>query len=327
MQQREKNIVWGIAGLVGLYIGYSFFHSWFIQPLITLDEDIEKATALLETANRGQRNLRVWEAALADARRISLPRNSSDARRLYLRWIEELTVDSGIQIDRNPESLNEKSDGVVMAYPVKVVGVGTYDQILLFAKRFEQVNLLQRFSQFDLKITEPGDPRLWIYFTAEGVSMAGAPDRSTLFNETQLVDGLAPTQTVLTIADSKGFPEKTPFRIKVGPEWMDVTAINKDQWTVARGVDQSKAATHAKGATVSLYPLKVAGPAEPSVEKAYGTLVAGNPFRKPQPPLKFKPRISPVGKPRRHQGNSLDAQAEHRELEPRSGFAPVCGGR
>ena len=108
---------------------------------------------------------------------------------------------------------------------------------------------------------------------------AGAPDRTTLFNETLLAANLAPTQTALTVADSKGFPEKAPFRIKVGPEWMDVTAVNAKQWTVQRGVDQSTAVEHAQGQAVSLFPLKPAGPVEPSVEKAYAALAATNPFR------------------------------------------------
>jgi hypothetical protein len=203
MQQREKRIVWGIAGLVGLYIGYGFFHSWFIKPINDLDDQIETAITAVDAAERGKRQLRAAEAALADARRMSLPKNPSEARRLYLRWIEELTADCGIQTTRNPEAMNERTEqGTLTAYPVKVEGVCTYEQALLFLKRFGEVSLLQRLSQFDLLITEPGDPRLYIRFTAEGVSMAGAADRAALFNETLLADPLAPTQTVLPREDA-----------------------------------------------------------------------------------------------------------------------------
>jgi hypothetical protein len=296
MQQRDKRIVWGIAGLVGLYVGYGFFHSWFIQPLNTLDAEIEVATTAVDAAKRSKVQQRAAEVAVADARRISLPKSPSEAKRLYLRWIEELTADCGIQTTKNPEALNERVEqGTLTAYPVKVEGIATYEQVLLFLKRFGQVNLLQRLSQFDLLITEPGDPRLVIRFTAEGVSMIGAADREALFNETLLVDGLAPTQTVLTVADSKGFPEKPPFRVKLGPEWMNVTAVNKNQWTVERGVDQSTAVAHEKGQTVALFPLKPEAPAEPSVEKAYAALAAANPFRKPRPAIEYKPRLTPSG--------------------------------
>jgi len=296
MQQRDKKIVWGIAGLVGLYVGWGFFHSWFIKPLDDLDSEIETAITAIDTANAGKRQLRAAETALADARRMSLPKNPSDARRLYLRWIEELTAACGIQTTKNPEAQNERPEqGTLTAYPVKVEGVATYEQALLFLKRFSQVNLLQRLSQFDLLITAPGDPRLIIRFTAEGVAVTGAADRSTLFQETMLVDGVAPTQTLLTVAESKGFPEKAPFRIKVGQEWMDVTAVSKNQWTVVRGVDQSTAGTFVKGQTVGLFPLRIEAPAEPSVEKAYVALASVNPFRKPRPPIEYKPRISPSG--------------------------------
>ncbi len=295
MKQREKNIVWGIAGLVGLYVGYSLFYSWFIQPLNILDGEIESAVTALDTAKAAKRNLQVQEAMLAEARRISLPKNSSEARRLYLRWIEDLTTSCGIQLSKNPEALNEKIESTYVAFPVKVEGIATYEQALLFLKRFSQVNLLQRLSQFDLLITAPGDPRLIVEFTAEGVSMPGAADRATLLPETVLLTALAPTQTVLTVADPKGFPEKAPFRIKVGPEWMDVTAVDKNQWTVTRGVDESKAIDHPQGKAVSAYPLKPDLPTEPSVEKAYAALVAANPFRKPRPALEFKPRLNPSG--------------------------------
>jgi hypothetical protein len=296
MKQREKKIVWGIVGLVGLYFAYGLFYSFFIKPLNVLDADIETAVTAVDAANRGKRQLRAAEAAIAEARRISLPRNSSEAKRLYLRWIEELTADCGIQTTKNPEALNEKTEqGALTAYPVKVEGVATYEQILLFLKRFQGVNLLQRFSQFQIQISDPGDPRLWFRFTAEGVSMNGAPDRATLFNETLLVDTLGPAETLLTVSDSKGFPEKPPFRVKVGPEWMDVTALDKNQWTVQRGVDQSKAIPHEKGQTITLFPLRPETPAEPSVENAYKALADANPFRKPRPPVDFKPRISPSG--------------------------------
>ncbi|QDT53222.1 Putative Ig domain protein [Caulifigura coniformis] len=296
MQQRDKKIVWGIAGLVGLYVGWGFFHSWFIKPLNDLDEQIATATTAIDVATAGKRQLRAAEAALADARRMSLPKNPSEARRLYLRWIEELTAACGIQTTKNPEAQNERTEqGTLTAYPVKVEGIATYEQALLFLKRFSQVNLLQRLSQFDLLITSPGDPRLIIRFTAEGVAVTGAADRATLFQETMLVDGLSPTQTLLTVAESKGFPEKAPFRIKVGQEWMDVTAVNKNQWTVVRGVDQSTAGTFGQGQTVSLFPLRAETPVEPSVEKAYEKLAGVNPFRKPRPPIEYKPRLSPSG--------------------------------
>ncbi len=322
MQQREKNIVWGIAGLVGLYVGYGFFHSWFIQPLNVLDSEIESAVTAVDMANRSKLQLRAAETALADARRISLPKNPSEARRLYLRWIEELTAACGIQTTRNPEAQNERPEAATYtAFPVKVEGIATYEQALLFLKRFSEVNLLQRLSQFDLLITAPGDPRLIIRFTAEGLSVTGAADRATLFTESLLVDGLAPTQTLLTVADAKGFPEKAPFRIKLGAEWMDVTAVNGTQWTVARAVDSSTAIEHAKGATVSLFPVRPDVPAQPSVQQAYAKLAEVNPFRKPRPPIEYKPRLSTSGSLVLTKGTPWSATAKVDGWDPEAGAA------
>ncbi len=199
-------------------------------------------------------------------------------------------------MSENPEALNDKSDGATyVAFPVRVEGIGTYEQILLFLKRFSQVNLLQRLSQFDVLITTPGDPRLIIRFTAEGLAMNDADDRSTIFPTSLLVDDLAADQKLLTVAETKGFPEKAPFRVRIGTEWLDVTAVNKNQWTVTRAIDQSQAAAHPKGSELSLFPVRSEGTVEPTVETVYAKLAAANPFRKPRPPVQFKPRLNPSG--------------------------------
>jgi hypothetical protein len=322
MQQRDKKIVWGIAGLVGLYVGYGFFHSWFIKPVNDLDDKIASATILLDQAERKERELKFDTAALADARRISLPRNRSEAKRLYLKWIVELTEACGIITTKNPEAGNERTDGgTLFAYPVKVEGYATYEQAMLFLRRFSEVNLLQRLSQFELDITTAGDPRLFLRFTAEGVSLVDAEDRPTLLPETLLVDDLPPEQTSLTVAGLIGFPEKAPFRVKVGPEWMQVTNANKTQWTVERGIGESKAIAHTKGAPIELCPLKPPGKTEPTAQAIYTKLAATNPFRKPRPPVEFKPRISPSGNQLVTKGTPLSLKLKAESWDPEAGVA------
>lgn len=319
MKQREKKIVWGIAGLVGLYVGSLFFHSWFVQPLNLLDEKIELAAKALDAAKVRERELKVAQAALADARRISLPKNRSEARRQYLKWVEDLTLACGIETTRIPETVSDRTEGVYVAFPVKVEGLATYEQALLFLKRFGEVNLLQRLSQFDLILNTAGDPKLIIRFTAEGVMMVDAEDRPNLFSETLLVDDLAPAQTTLTVGQTTGFPEKAPFRIKVGPEWMNVTAVNQKQWTVERGVGESKAIPHAQGGVVSHYPLRPAGQNEPTVEAIYAKVAATNPFRKPRPTIEFKPRLSPSGNQLLTKGQPLSLKLKADGWDPEAG--------
>jgi hypothetical protein len=58
------------------------------------------------------------------------------------------------------------------------------------------------------------------------------------------------TQTTINVQSTLGFPQAPGFRIKVDQEVMLVTAINGNNYTVTRGVDGTKAVTHALTAPV-----------------------------------------------------------------------------
>jgi type II secretory pathway pseudopilin PulG len=69
---------------------------------------------------------------------------------------------------------------------------------------------------------------------------------------TALQATIADTATSLTVpANPPGFPTAPPFRIKVDNEILLVTAISGGTWTVSRGQDNTVAAAHASGATVT----------------------------------------------------------------------------
>jgi hypothetical protein len=69
---------------------------------------------------------------------------------------------------------------------------------------------------------------------------------------TALQAALADTVTSLIVpANPPGFPTAPPFRIKIDNEILVVTAISGGTWTVSRAQDNTVAAAHASGATVT----------------------------------------------------------------------------
>jgi type II secretory pathway pseudopilin PulG len=69
---------------------------------------------------------------------------------------------------------------------------------------------------------------------------------------TALQASMVDTASSLTVpANPPGFPTAPPFRIKIDGEILLVTAINGGTWTVSRGQDNTAAAAHSSGATVT----------------------------------------------------------------------------
>jgi type II secretory pathway pseudopilin PulG len=82
-------------------------------------------------------------------------------------------------------------------------------------------------------------------YSADAAYRADAPT-------TALQASMVDTATSLTVpANPPGFPTAPPFRIKVDNEILLVTSISGGTWTVSRAQDNTAAATHSSGATVT----------------------------------------------------------------------------
>ncbi len=73
---------------------------------------------------------------------------------------------------------------------------------------------------------------------------------STTIND---AGGISAGDTSVTVTSASSFPTEGDFRIKIDSEYMTVTAVSGNTFTIERGVDGSTAASHSDGATVTHY--------------------------------------------------------------------------
>ncbi|MBX3443487.1 MAG: putative Ig domain-containing protein [Planctomyces sp.] len=295
MKRREK-IILGIVAGVGLIFAFTLFRSMFLDPLRELDNRIAAAQLEKLGLEKTERDVMSAQATLVSAQKVSLPPNRSEAHRLYQNWVAELAQASGFQNIRQIVVTQRAEGTVFVASPVTINADATYDQLVRFLRRFHEVSLLHRITTLDATAasTEPNS-RLRIVLTAEGVSMPNAPPRATLFPETALTADATADQTALTIEPAEGFPIKTPFRVRIGPEWVTVTEAATGRWTVQRGADGSKPIAHAAGQKAELVQTHAQPARNEAVAQAFETLAAINPYMKPRPRLEYRPRVTPAG--------------------------------
>lgn len=293
MLSREKTIAYSIAGAVGLWVVWSLLSSFVFGPI----DELEATIANRETT-KGQREVAAAgvmrdKTELASARPTSLPPERTEAQRLYLKWLDEIAASSGLT-KFVPTVLQSKDIDKFATSPIQFKAEGTYEQAMLFLRRFSEVNLLHRIESFDVQAQEPpGNPRMQITATVEGLSMPAAPPRATLFTQTQLASEISAEQKEINVVNAAAFPTQAPFRIRVGSEWMNVVSIDNTRWTVERGAAQSTASKHAAEDDVEFTPLRPTPQDQPGIEEAYQKLVAANIFAKPRPPVEYRPRLSP----------------------------------
>ena len=90
------------------------------------------------------------------------------------------------------------------------------------------------------------------YLAGATVSLASAPATTTTTTLAAAVTLLSPTITVPASAAASFPVGNVPFNIVIDGETMTVTAISGTTWSVTRGVNNTVAALHSLGATVSL---------------------------------------------------------------------------
>jgi len=160
----------------------------------------------------------------------------------------------------------------------------TLSELSRFLYLFYRSNLAHRV--VDLNIDSPansGDPQLAISLTAEGLSFASAPKRSTLFPQVKLKQDVGSSSTTLTIEAAKGsrFPKKSGYRIRIGNEFLTVTDVDESQWTVLRGEDETSKSQHKADDVIELATIH---PEYASwTAKDFETFVKNSPFVKPSP--------------------------------------------
>ncbi len=295
MQQREKYLAIGLGSIVVLWFGLPVFESTFLQPINNL---VSEEEALQVEANERfdqQIEQRKRAKQLADWRKISLPPDPLDAQRLYEEWVSSLAKLSGFEGTKVTLGRRSSQQDVFVTIPVTLETKATAQELAQFLERFESVELLHRISTCDvISPASEGNPDLQITLTAEGLSMKSAKQRTRLFPQIRLQTELKENQTVVEIEDATGFPEKANFRVRIDDEFLNVTAIDGNKWTLQRGVASTFSKTHQPGTTLELFPLLSEIEADSNAVEA---MWSQSIFTKPAPQADYDPKLAATTAP------------------------------
>lgn len=302
MKKSEKMLLGGLLAAAGAYFGLGIVQRTLLAPLQELRQS---QTALTDKRDASQVSLMVAvrkEGELGRWRAHSLPPNAASAQTAYQQWVFSLMSNAGFEdIKAEPQPIKNSTGSVYSTCSVKFNAVATLDELTLFLERFESVDLMHRIDQLKVESdTNEGDPELKLTIVAEGLSLKSAPERTLLFPKTELFAAIRKDESQLIVTSRASFPEKAPFLIRVGEEFINVVELNGDTWTVQRGMEKSFAENHAANVNVELFPLV------PKQEAADNQLVAmksRSPFTKPAPKFERTARLESRNAPTAVRGN------------------------
>lgn len=256
MQKREIILAAIFGAVIVIWLGMPVIYSTFIEPVETrknqlkvlsqqIDQKEQKELELLRSA----RQLGNWVAH-------SLPPDEHDAQRLYLEWLNDLAELSGISNLKLTPGRRIREGKTYIAVQVSLEGTATYEQLCHFLLHFYQTDLLQNIIGLELESTGTGQAdRLEVKLTAEGLALTKAKPREQLFPRAKLADILNFDKTQMKVQGTIDFSNKPPFRIRIDQEFLTVSEIAGDTWTVARGVNLTVPARYEAGTPFELAPL------------------------------------------------------------------------
>ncbi|MGC1273268.1 MAG: putative Ig domain-containing protein [Planctomycetaceae bacterium] len=258
MKRNEKLLA---AALVAVLVGYFLWKSVvpvFVEPVATLQTERDDLLMKVSDQQQTQFESQLADRKLSESRDRGLPGSDLDAQRLYLQWLTELALASGLDVTVTPDRLSPVGD-VYNSVQVTLGGTATFDELQTFLRRFRKADLLHRV--FRLDVGSPaveGDPELNIVLTAEGLNVRGTPARSRLFPQIELTEPLAASAGELTVAAEE--LKATPGDwLRIDNEFVTVKAVEDDRLLLTRGADGTTATEHAVGARVELLPIREPG--------------------------------------------------------------------
>lgn len=294
MQKREKLLAGALAGTLVFWFGGTMIADKFLAPLKDLEGQEIRLTEEKKNLFEQQLALARKENDLKGWRALSLPPDPLDAQRLYQEWLTTLAQISGFEITKVVLDRRVAEADTYVTIPVTIDAKAQLQELATFLLRFESVELMHRISRCD--VTSPsseGNPELTITITAEGLSLPSAPPRTRLFPTTELVDPISKDAQKITVLSGKGFPEQVPFCIRIGGEFLNVTQVEGNVWTVQRGVEKTFAEKHDANAGVEEFPLQ----AGKALAQTATAMWSRSLFTKPTAQIDYQPRLANVTPP------------------------------
>ncbi len=274
MQPREKILAGALAAVVVFMVFRTTLDNWFLAPLRARNTQIKSLQQSVETRSQEKDDFLAATRRLGEWRDASLPPDQYDAQREYQEWLTDMAQISGwenVAISLGSRTLR----GPYTSVAITVEGRATLDEVNSFLKRVEETKLLHRIVGLDVSSPSfDGNPPLNVTLTAEGLALTDAASRTRLFPTTGLAADVTASQNSIKVVSAEGFPEETPFRVRIGEEFLSVVEIGGDGWKVERGIAGTIPAQHSADVDVELMPLKAGDSDEsniplPAVERLF----------------------------------------------------------
>ncbi|MBW3542673.1 MAG: putative Ig domain-containing protein [Planctomycetes bacterium] len=341
MTQREQNLALGLFGALAVWlIGWPMLRSIFVAPITDRSERLESLDEQLELKGeeeflvvRTLKNYGRWKTA-------SLPPDPYDAQRLYQEWLDDLAEIAGLREPKVTSGMTLPKGKVYTAVQVSVEAQCTLEELARFLHLFHRADLMHRIARVERieSQSNAGNPLLDVNLTAEALAIAAAPERRRIFAEAQLTEAAEDEAETLLIDNAAEFPEKPPFRVRVGTEYMMVTAADPPRpplskggsskadkgrssegpvrWTVERGVDGTAPEEHPENAVVEYAPVNPDTAAR--TPEFYASLLEENPFALPVR-IEYRPQLAAMPEQTLIRGNELKFRLRA------TGFNPALG--
>ncbi len=290
MNARERLLAFGLAGAVGIWFLGPGVWSFFATPLENRWSDVEKLQESVELreleefqTTSDERRLRSWGVR-------SLPPDPLDAQRTYLAWIDDLVAESGFETFTTQPAAPVRFGDVYATVSVDVQGEATFDAVSQFLFHAQRANLMHRVASLHLTSTgrSANDP-VEVHVVVEGFALLSAPPKSVLFPTTILAAPLDGSANTLRVGETKGFPSKPGFEIRIDGEYARVTELDGSTWTIDRGLHRSRTRGHDEGTRLQ-YVNVVPEWREVTFDEFTERLREHNPFALPR---QYEPRVSP----------------------------------
>jgi len=329
-------IAFGVM-LVG-YLGGGPVYNFVVGPfqerssrLAALQDEVAKLEDDEFTIIKAQGQLKDWRSSSLPPDRgaaTSKTPDALDAQRLYAKWITDLLVLSGFETptvkpsskrNRFVVGKGQSTKTVALGVKVSIEVEGRFGQLCTFLDHYYRANLLQEITKLEIVNRDgpTGDPILRINLDTEGLALTDVPWRKSIYPETTITEDLSDKATAITVSPNDAFPKKAPFRIRLGNEYLTVTAIEGQTWSIDRGSDRTYPASHKAGDVVEYAPFKAAVPSRTTEE--FRELLAANIFIKPPPPKEYKLQLGPLAEQAFARGDSLAYTIPVKDYDPTLG--------
>lgn len=317
MSKREKSLALFLGIVFAILVVIPGIWKFMSQPIKTEQTRLDLAEKRFDAEQLRYDSARLKIQKMAQYKARSLSSNASQGAGAYQQWLTDLAEMhfTGKRPKVDPERITAARDNSSVTVRLKVSGEGTLEQLRNFLYRYYRANVLHQIVSLSIEAQDnSATPRLNITFMSEALSLRDAPIKgATLFPRTTVVDDIKSGATELKVASAKEFPEKAPFEIRLGNQYVNVTGIASDVWTID---SNAKLSAVASGTLVELSPVHPDF-ATKTVDD-YTKLIKLNPFAKPVP---YRPRLDLTGDKSVIRGGSLSLEVRASGFDNRSGAA------